>query len=155
MITIRRAAADDRHQLYTLVATIDNFTAEEKELAREVIRDGLASEKNGYHILVAEEGVNSLGGFICYGEIPITKNRWDLYWIAVAPDLSRKGVGSLLLQAMEEKLGSGVRVYVDTSGTSGYARARSFYERNGYTVACVLPDFYRTGDDKVVYCKDI
>jgi len=155
MITIRPAGGDDRHQLFTLIATIDNFTAEEKDLAREVIDDGLASKKNGYHILVAVDSENSLIGFICFGPIPITVNRWDLYWIAVAPALSRRGVGTRLLRAMEEKLGKGARVYVDTSATSGYAKARSFYERQGYEVACVLPDFYRVGDDKVVYCKDL
>ncbi|MBC8318970.1 MAG: GNAT family N-acetyltransferase [Desulfobulbaceae bacterium] len=156
MITIRFAAGDDRQQLYTLVATIDNFTLEEKELAREVIYDGLESEKNGYHILVAVDSQETLAGFICYGPIPISVKRWDLYWIAVAPQQSRQGIGTLLLQAMEERLGKGgVRIYVDTSSTSGYTKARSFYERHGYEVACVLPDFYRTGDDKVVYCKEL
>ena len=46
-------------------------------------------------------------------------------------------------------------VYVDTSSTHGYDRARSFYEKNGYTVACVLPDFYRAGDDRVIYRKTL
>ncbi|MFH1217765.1 MAG: GNAT family N-acetyltransferase [Pseudomonadota bacterium] len=155
MLIVRPADSDDRHPLFTLVETITNFTRAEKELAMEVIHDGLASAENGYHILVATDSSYSLHGFICYGEIPITVKRWDLYWIAVAPELSRTGVGTLLMGAMEERLGRGARVYVDTSGTSGYARARSFYERNGYRVACVLPDFYRAGDDKVVYCKDI
>lgn len=155
MITIRTAAGDDRHPLFTLIATIDNFTADEKELAREVIHDGLASEKNGYHILVAVDSEYALCGFICFGRIPITVKRWDLYWIAVTPELSRKGVGSMLMQDMEERLGKGARVYIDTSSTGGYAKARSFYERQGYHVACVLPDFYRTGDDKVVYCKSL
>lgn len=155
MMIIRAADGNDRHPLFTLIETIDNFTPAEKELAREVIHDGLASAENGYHILVASDGGSSLAGFICYGEIPITVKRWDLYWIAVAPDMSRRGVGTLLMQAMEKRLGKGARVYVDTSGTSGYARARSFYERNGYHVACVFPDFYRAGDDKVVYSKDL
>ncbi len=155
MITIRPAAGNDRHLLFTLVASIDNFTLDEKELAREVIHDGLASEKNGYHILVAVDSENSHIGFICFGPIPITVNRWDLYWIAVAPELSRRGVGTRLLRAMEERLGKGARVYVDTSATSGYTKALSFYERQGYEVACILPDFYRTDDAKIVYCKDL
>jgi len=154
MITIRSAVGDDRQQLFSLVATIDNFNAGEKELAREVVADGLASEKNGYYILVAVDLQDTLVGFICYGPIPRTVKRWDLYWVAVAPGSSRLGIGTLLLRAMEERLGQG-RIYVDTSSTSGYAKARSFYERHGYEVAGVLPDFYRAGDDKVVYCKDL
>ncbi|HIJ78314.1 MAG: GNAT family N-acetyltransferase [Desulfobulbaceae bacterium] len=154
MITIRLAAEFDRPQLFELIAAIDNFNNAEKELAREVITDGLASEKNGYYILVAIDQQDTLLGFICYGPIPITVQRWDMYWIAVAPESARLGIGTLLLQAMEEKLGQG-RIYVDTSSTPGYNKARSFYERHGYQVACVLPDFYATGDDKIVYCKEL
>lgn len=157
MITIRSTTGNDRHQLFSLIDTIDNFNAEERELAREVLDAGLVSDKSGYHILVAvdSDSPDSLAGFICYGPIPITVNRWDIYWIAVAPTVSRRGFGTLLLRAMEEKIGRGVRIYVDTSATSGYSKARAFYERHGYKVACRLADFYATGDDKVVYCKDL
>lgn len=155
MITLRSAASDDCDQLFALVATIDNFNAGEKELAREVIQDGLASAANDYHILVSLDDEGAVSGFICYGPIPITVKRWDLYWIAVAPRVARQGVGTLLLRAMEEKLGRGVRVYVDTSATPAYLKARSFYERHGYDVACVLPEFYGPGDDKVVYYKEL
>jgi ribosomal protein S18 acetylase RimI-like enzyme len=155
MITIRPAAAHDRQSLFSLVAGIKNFNPEEVELAREVIGDALASEKNGYHLLVAEDSDGRLPGFICYGPIPISDKRWDLYWIAVDPGQARSGLGSQLLRDMETRLGAGTRVYVDTSSTEGYTAARSFYERHGYQVAGVFPDFYRPGDDKIVYVKDL
>lgn len=155
MITLRGAVSNDRDQLFALVNTIDNFNSQEKELAREVIHQGLASKKSGYHILVAVEVNDTLVGFICYGPIPITVKRWDLYWIAVAPQVGRQGIGTLLLEAMEKKLGKGDRIYVDTSATPSYNKARSFYQRHGYDVACMLPDFYGPGDDKIVYCKEL
>jgi ribosomal protein S18 acetylase RimI-like enzyme len=155
MITLRTAVGTDRDKLFALVDTIDNFNEGEKELAREVIHDGLASEKNDYHILVAVDSNGFLAGFICYGPIPITVKRWDMYWIAVAPQVGRQGIGTLLLEAMEKRLGKGVRIYVDTSATASYTKARSFYERHGYQVACVLPEFYGEGDDKVVYWKEL
>lgn len=153
MTTIRTANSKDEQPLFELVARIDNFTSEEKELAREVVRDGLASEKNGYHILVAENEQALLAGFICYGPIPITLCSWDLYWIAVHPDQARRGMGSRLLAAMERRLTAGSRIYIDTSSTEGYGKARSFYQRHGYSVACVLADFYRPGDDKILFAK--
>ncbi|MFZ5766639.1 MAG: GNAT family N-acetyltransferase [Thermodesulfobacteriota bacterium] len=153
MISIRPAGGGDLESLFALIDTIGNFTAAEKELAREVIGDGLVSETSGYQILVALAEGGDLAGFLCYGPIPITVNRWDLYWIAVDPALSRHGVGSRLLEEMERRLGADVHIYVDTSSTPGYTGARAFYERHGYRVACVLPDFYRPGDDKVVYRK--
>jgi ribosomal protein S18 acetylase RimI-like enzyme len=155
MIIIRPAAEHDRHSLFSLVAGIKNFNPEEVELAREVISDALDSEKNGYHLLVAVDSEGRLPGFICYGPIPISDKRWDLYWIAVEPGQARGGIGSQLLAAMETRLGPGMRIYVDTSSTPGYTSARSFYERHGYQVAGVFPDFYRQGDDKIVYVKDL
>lgn len=155
MITIRPAIENDRHHLFALAASISNFNTEEVELAREVIGDALDSEQNGYFLLTATDAEGQVTGFICYGPIPITDRRWDLYWIAVSPQQGRSGIGTKLLDAMEKRLGPGMRVYVDTSSSPGYTAARSFYERHGYQVACSFPDFYREGDDKIVYFKDV
>jgi ribosomal protein S18 acetylase RimI-like enzyme len=77
--------------------------------------------------------------------------------VAVEPALGRQGVGRLLLAGMEAELSSQgpAKVYVDTSSTPGSDRARGFYEKNGYRVACILHDFYRDGDDKVIYLKEL
>ena len=87
----------------------------------------------------------------------MTDRRFDLYWVAVNPALGRQGVGRLLLARMEAELGAQgpAKIYVDTSSTPGYDPARSFYEKNGYQVACVFRDFYRDGDDKVIYLKEL
>jgi ribosomal protein S18 acetylase RimI-like enzyme len=153
MISIRPGSAGDREALFALVSRIGNFNREEQELACEVIGEALASDTSGYSLLVALGPRDQLAGFICYGPIPITEKRWDIYWIAVDPQGARKGIGSKLLQAMETALGQGQRIYIDTSSTPGYDSARNFYERHGYLVACLLPDFYRDGDHKIVFCK--
>ena len=157
MITIRPVGTQDRSQLLELVRLQDNFNAQEVEVAIEVIDDTLDPTKNDYFILVAVSEGQGVVGFICYGEIPMTDRRFDLYWVAVAKASGRQGVGRLLLARMEGDLrGQGpAKVYVDTSSTPGYDRARSFYEKNGYQVACVLHDFYRDGDDKVIYLKEL
>ena len=157
MITIRPIIAEDRAQLLRLVEQQDNFNSQEVEVAIEVIDDTLDPAKNDYFILVALNEGQGVVGFICYGEIPMTDRRFDLYWVAVAPALGRQGVGRRLLARMEGDLRAqgSAKVYVDTSSTPGYDRARSFYEKNGYQAACVLQDFYRDGDDKVIYLKEI
>ena len=157
MITIRPLAAEDRAQLLALVRLQDNFNAQEVEVAIEVIDDTLDPTKNDYCILVALSEGQGVVGFICYGDIPMTDRRFDLYWVAVDPALGRQGVGRLLLARMEAELRAQgpAKVYVDTSSTAGYDPARGFYEKNGYQVACVLHDFYRDGDDKVIYLKEL
>lgn len=156
MIAIRPIAAQDRAQLLQLVEKQDNFNAQEVEVAIEVIDDTLDPAKNDYCILVAVSEDQGVVGFICYGDIPMTERRFDLYWVAVDPALGRQGIGRLLLARMEEELSAQgpAKVYVDTSSTPGYDSARGFYEKNGYQVACVLHDFYRDGDDKVIYLKE-
>jgi len=156
MITIRPIEAQDRAQLLRLVEKQKNFNAQEVEVAIEVIDDTLDPAKNDYCILVAVSEEQRVVGFICYGDIPMTDRRFDLYWVAVDPTLGRQGIGRQLLARMETELSTqgSAKVYVDTSSTPGYDSARGFYEKNGYQVACVLHDFYRDGDDKVIYLKE-
>ncbi|MBU0485957.1 MAG: GNAT family N-acetyltransferase [Proteobacteria bacterium] len=156
MITIRPATMADRKQLLGLVLAQDNFTEEEQEVAREVIEDSLF-KRDDYQILTAVEKNGALLGFVCYGIIPMTEKSFDLYWIATAPEHGRRGIASQLLSAMETELNksAGAVVYVDTSSTDGYERARSFYEKNGYQVAARFSNFYKTGDDRVIYRKEL
>lgn len=167
MMTIRPATPDDRAALLRLVAAQANFTEDEKKIAGEVIDDSLLG-RDDYRLLIAGEvtdhGTSRPGlanlpagellAFVCFGPIPMTERSFDLYWIATAPTHGRRGIASRLLAAMEEELGGSV-VYVDTSSTAGYARARAFYEKNGYRIAARLQDFYKTGDDRVIYRKEL
>ena len=157
MITIRPIVARDRPQLLDLVSKQKNFTTQEVEVAIEVIGDSLNPQKNDYQIQVAVNAEKEVVGFICYGEFPMTDHRFDLYWVAVNPTLSRHGLGRLLLTRMEAKIAAQgpAKIYVETSSTPGYDPARSFYEKNGYTVAATLENFYRDGDDKVIYLKKL
>ena len=42
---------------------------------------------------------------------------------------------------------------METSGRPSYEGARVFYEREGYRETARVPDFYGSGDDKVIYVK--
>lgn len=155
MITIRKATEADRGGLLALVAAQDNFTILEREVAEEVIDDGLTG-KDDYRIVVGVAGDGAVLGFICYGPIPLTECSFDLYWIATLPGHGRRGLGGRLLTAMEEELHrSKAVVYIDTSSTPGYDKARAFYEKHGYLVAAILKDFYHPGDDRVIYRKEL
>jgi len=157
MITIREIRPADREALIRLCRCQKNFNAQEVEVAIEVIDDALDPAKNDYQILTALNAAEQVAGFICYGAIPLTDKRFDLYWIAVAPDRGRQGIGKLLLDEMEKRLAafSPAHIYVDTSSTPGYDAARAFYAKNGYRIAATLANFYRNGDDKVVFMKEV
>ncbi len=81
---------------------------------------------------VAETGNADLVGFTSYGKnrsLPI-EVAWELYTLYVDPDHQRRGIGQLLLAAIEgerqiQKSGIGVAVMEKNP-------CRSFYEQNGF-----------------------
>ena len=48
----------------------------------------------------------------------------------------------------------GARVLlVETSGLPTFERTREFYRKNGYDLEARIRDFYKAGDDKIVFRK--
>lgn len=145
----------DLEAVRELLENTEVFTAEEigvgVSLVQERLDRGLASE---YYFLFAESD-DLLVGFGCYGPIGCAPGRFDIYWIAVAPEFHGLGVGTELLRTCEVEIGvlEGVRAYVETSSRDEYAPARGLYQHNGYVVDAVQNDFYAEGDHKVTLVK--
>ena len=145
---VQPAQPDDRQAILAVTSRIDNFTDEEKDTVRE-----LWDEPNGgYNFLVAREG-GEVVGFSCYGERALTSGTYDLFWIAVDPSARRLGAGVALMRATESEVRArGGRLLVaETSGMAEYASTRAFYESIGYEKEAVIRDFYKPGDDLVIY----
>ncbi len=85
----------------------------------------------------------------------MTSGTWNLYLIAVHPDFQSMGHGASLMLHIERLLAArGERVLlVETSGLPDFERTRSFYLDNGYTREAVIRDFYKAGEDKVIFHK--
>jgi ribosomal protein S18 acetylase RimI-like enzyme len=153
----RQLAASDPANIEALVRATGFFSAEEIGIARELADDaasnGLASH---YRFLLAGEP-EAISGYACFGPVPCTVSSWDLYWIAVAPDVQSRGLGRSLLGAAEEAIAraGGTRLYVDTSSRAQYGPTRRFYAVNGYSVVADMPDFYAPGDGKIVFVKGL
>ena len=94
-------------------------------------------------------------GYYCIGETPMTEATYDLYWIAVDPQAHGRGIGKQLLRHCEEFIKSrgGSLVIAETSSLDKYVKTRAFYERNRYTQASRIKDYYSRGDDLVVFIK--
>lgn len=157
---IRSSRLEDRDALHTLIAAAGVFSVEEVACARELIDEAIARKAQpgdeGYHILVAElADEDRIAGYVLYGRVPFTRSSWDLYWLATHPQVQRRGVARMLVAAMEQAIRDrgGTHVRVETSGTEGYAAAREFYVRTGYSQMTRLPDFYKPGDDLYSFLK--
>jgi ribosomal protein S18 acetylase RimI-like enzyme len=138
-----------------LVAATGFFSLEEQHIAVELVEERIEEgPRSGYEFVIAEQN-GALAGYTCYGRIAGTSSSYDLYWIAVRPDLQGRGLGRRLLEQSEQAIreARGTRVYVDTSSRAQYEPTRAFYERSGYERAAVLDDFYAPGDGKIIYAK--
>lgn len=140
-----------------IVSSSGFFSSMEIDVALEVLSERVTKgESSGYFFLFGEIG-GDVVGYACFGPIPCTWSSFDLYWIAVRPELRGAGAGRKILDKVEEevrKMG-GTRIYVETSSRELYNPTRAFYTNCGYGHEATLADFYAPGDDKIVFLKVI
>jgi len=132
------------------------FLPEEIKVAEELIDIYLNQpDQKDYQIVVAEDENRKVVGYMTYGPTPLTAGTWDLYWIAVSPEVQGRGYGQLLVRYLEKevKKSKGRLVIIETSSQPKYLPTRKFYEKLGYREMARIPDFYRPGDDRVIFGK--
>lgn len=150
-ILVRELGREDRVAVEDALTRCAAFNDEEIRVALELFDAGVLGE----YTLLGAETQAGIKGYICLGRAALTQSTWYIYWICVHPSAQRTGLGHALQREAEAFVRSqdGQRLVLETSGRPDYARARSFYEKAGYTKVGHIPDFYRPGDDCVIYSK--
>lgn len=156
MINIRPLKPEDRPVLLEIIEKTGMFTSAEVDVAMELI-DVVLNQKNQKDYIVdvaVDENENALG-YVCYGPTPATVGTFDLYWIVVDARFQNQGIGKRLLHFVEDEVAAtgGRLIVIETSSQEKYLPTRGFYLRNGYTIASQIKDFYRPGDDRVIFVK--
>ncbi len=152
---IRPLRASDRAPLLAMIRATGVFSEEEIVVAAELIDAVLGDPaQRDYVIFVYEQGGRVLG-YYCIGPTPATATTYDLYWIAVSPDVHGKGVGTALNDHLESLIRSrgGTLIMVETSSRKDYEPTRAFYRRRGYGELARIRDYYRPSDDLVIFGK--
>jgi len=147
--------AADPETIEELTTSCNIFYPEEIAVARELVEDRLLKGIScGYYFFFAEVD-GRIAGYTCFGPIPMTRSRFDIYWIAVFKAFQGTGIGRLLMQKTEDQVQAmnGRRIYVETSSRNEYSPAHRFYSASGYHPDAVLKDYYAPGDSKLVYLK--
>jgi ribosomal protein S18 acetylase RimI-like enzyme len=150
---IRPTTPDDTAALIALAEAI-GFTPNEIEELRELLAGYFAGSLGRDHFWVTDDDGGPVG-VAYYAPERMTDGTWNLYLIAVRPDLQGQGRGSALLRYVEQTLrAQGDRLLlVETSGLPDFERTRAFYRKCGYEQEARIRDFYKAGDDKIVYRK--
>lgn len=136
------------------------FRPDEIDVAVELIEERLAKGGASDYYFCFADRADAVGvpvGYVCHGPTPCTIGSFDLYWIAVDKSAQGLGLGRALAKRAEEAAAAmgGKRMYVETSGKELYAPTQVFYKSIGYAEAARLRDFYDTGDDKIIFQKNI
>lgn len=152
---IRPMTSRDKPEIMRILKATPEFRPDEVVVAEELIDIYFNNPvTSGYNMMVAEVD-SAVAGYICYGPSPLTDGTWDVYWLAVDPGSQRRGIGKSLTLYAEEAIGKagGRLIIIETSSQPSYERTRRFYDAQGYTVICRIPDYYAVGDDQVLYWK--
>jgi ribosomal protein S18 acetylase RimI-like enzyme len=153
--TIRRSGPEDRDAILHILVRTGAFRPDEVAVARDVLENALSAGPDGHYQSYTALADGRVAGWVCFGATPCTLGTFDLYWLAVDPQVQGCGVGRTLVEQAEKAVArvGGRMVIVETSGRPAYESARRFYLKLGYNGDARLLDFYAPGDDKVVYVK--
>src|ERR1700687_2471944 len=156
---IRPMVAADRSGVFRILENAGNFTPEEVATALELIDEWLElGEHSGYLTYVLEshgEEMSDVLGYVSFGPTPLTESTFDVYWIAVDKSKHRGGVGKKLMKFTEEETvrRGGRMLLIETSSQETYGGTIQFYERTGYELVGKIPEYYKPGDDKLIFAK--
>lgn len=155
-LRIRKVVAKDKGIIEAIIRTNENFTDEEKYCAAELLDIYLKDTARGEYLFICAAGeADKPLGYVCYGKSPFTDGSYDVYWIAVDPLWQGRKVGKTIMNHLENMLAreNARMIIAETSSQPKYDKARLFYERLGFMEAARIRDFYRVGDDKIIYIK--
>jgi len=148
--------ARDKDAVLGLVRATGFFTPAEVDVAEELVDIFLGKpDQKDYDVVVVEGDGGAPAGYMTWGPTPLAEGAYDLYWMAVAPSEQGRGRGKELVRWLEGEAGRrrGRVIIIETSSQPKYHGTRQFYIDLGYKEVARIPDFYRAGDDRVIYAK--
>jgi ribosomal protein S18 acetylase RimI-like enzyme len=152
--TVETSRPDDRDAIGGIARRAAVFTGEEKASVFELFDAHLQSPDSGYEWFSARSG-GRLTGFACFGPTPLAPGAYDLYWICTDRNHQSRGVGRALFSAIETEIRkrNGRLLMIWTSGGEEYLPATKFYTGMGCELSARIRDYYKSGEDLVVFIK--
>ncbi|MEM7553952.1 MAG: GNAT family N-acetyltransferase [Cyanobacteria bacterium P01_A01_bin.84] len=153
-LTIRPAKRDDTDTIMNIAQAIGLFEGEELEELGNMLSGYFENSLGeGHSWVVCEDG--GVVGVTYFAPEQYAYGVYNLYFIAVHPQHQGKGKGAAILKYVEKTLTQkGERLLlVETSGLPNFELTRKFYRKQGYEEEARIRDFYKAGDDKIIFRK--
>ncbi len=151
---IRSATPDDKKALMAIADAINLFSSQELSELDNIISEHFNGNLGEDHFWITYDDSEPVG-VAYYAPEQYAYGTWNLYFIAVHPNRQGEGIGAKLLRYVEQMLGErGERLLlVETSGLPNFERTRAFYRKQGYDEEARIREFYKAGDDKIIFRK--
>jgi GNAT superfamily N-acetyltransferase len=146
----------DKPIVLGLIRATGMFTPDEIDVAEELIDIYLdVPEQKDYRIVVVENERKDVVGYLTWGPTPLSEDGYDLYWMAVSPAEQGHGYGKKLVRWLEAEVRKldGRLIIIETSSQAKYEPTRQFYLNLDYKEVARVPEYYKPGDDRVIYAK--
>lgn len=155
---IRHITPDDAPAVADIAVDSGLFPAEAASVVEKMMSDFFADKSAEGHVCVVDQGEDGQPMAVAYYEPATAADRtWYLTMIAVRGAGQGGGRGGALMRHVEADLRAREQrlLLVETSGTPDFRRTRDFYEQLGYGEEARVRDYYETGDDMVLFRKDL
>lgn len=98
----------------------------------------------------------SIGMGYCAPE-KLTDGTYNLYAIAVRKEFQGKGIGQKMIKFLEQILIDRQNriLIIETSSDDQYKSTQQFYKKLGYRHEATIRDFWKDGEDKIVFWKKL
>ncbi len=151
---IRVAKPDDTNTIMNLAQAVGLFEGEELEelggMLTGYFEDSLGE---GHSWIVCDDG--GVVGVAYFAPEQYAYGVYNLYFIAVHPKYQGKGYGTAIVNYVEKTLAEQeVRLLlVETSGLPNFELTRKFYRKQRYEEEARIRDYYKAGNDKIIFRK--
>jgi ribosomal protein S18 acetylase RimI-like enzyme len=154
---IRPASPSDRDGMIKLFSALNLFNTDELQFMSELV-DNFFNQTlgEGYYWIINDNN-DAITSAAYYAPESFGENVYNLYFIGVFPSEQGKGIGSTMLEYVEKHLKELEQrlLLVETSGLPNFAKTREFYLKNNYEKEATIREYYKEGDDKVIYRKKL
>ncbi|MGB3639322.1 MAG: GNAT family N-acetyltransferase [Rivularia sp. (in: cyanobacteria)] len=152
--TIRPAKLDDTNTIMNLAEAIGMFEGEELEVLGGMLAGYFEGSLGEGHSWVVCDDDGAVG-VAYFAPEQYASGVYNLYFIAVHPKHQGKGYGSAIVNHVEKTLTEKAErlLLVETSGLPNFELTRKFYRKQGYEEEARIREFYKAGDDKIIFRK--
>jgi GNAT superfamily N-acetyltransferase len=152
---IKLATKDDTNAIMSIARNVGIFEESEIRSLEEFFVSWLEGSLGESSRWITVQEDNKLIGTAYFAPEKFAQGTWNVYFIAVDSEQQRNGIGGVLMRHIEQAVvDEGARILiVETSSLPHFQKARQFYLRQGYTQEACIREFYKAGDDKIVFRK--